>query len=39
MHTSARRIQQAFWKYFEYVSEKNPKYAEGIAQELGFESA
>ena len=37
MHTSARRIQQAFWKYFEYISEKNPKYAEGMAEELGME--
>ena len=39
MHTSARRIQQAFWKYYEFMAEKNPRYAEGIAQELGFESA
>ncbi len=37
MHTSARRIQQAFWKYYEYISEKNPKYAEGIAENLGLE--
>ena len=37
LHTSARRIQQAFWKYFEYISEKNPKYAEGIAVELGLD--
>ena len=37
MHTSARRIQQAFWKYFEFISEKNPKYAEGIAETLGLE--
>ena len=39
MHTSARRIQQAFWKYYEFMTEKNPKYAEGIAEELGLESA
>ncbi len=37
MHTSARRIQQAFWKYFEFISEKNPKYAEGIAENLRLE--
>jgi replication factor C large subunit len=37
MHTSARRIQQAFWKYYEFIQEKNPKYAEGIAEGLGLE--
>ncbi|MBI2041199.1 MAG: hypothetical protein HYT16_03800 [DPANN group archaeon] len=37
MHTSARRIQQAFWKYYEFIAEKNPKYAEGIAEGLGLE--
>ena len=37
LHTSARRIQQAFWKYFEYISEKNPRYAEGISGELGLD--
>ena len=37
MHTSARRIQQAFWKYYEFMAEKNPRYAEGIAEGLGLE--
>ncbi len=37
MHTSARRIQQAFWKYYEFIAEKNPKYAEALANELGLE--
>ncbi len=37
MHTSARRIQQAFWKYYEFIAEKNPKYADGIAENLCLE--
>ena len=38
MHASARDLQQSFWPYFKFIEEKNPKYAEGIAEGLGLES-
>ena len=37
MHTSARRIQQAFWKYYEFMAEKNKEYSNNIAKDLGLE--